>query len=273
MQFVDTHTHLYGEAFDEDRDEMVQRAIDSGIKQLYLPNIDPASIQPMYDLCARFPENCFPMMGLHPGSVNENWENDLEIIRTNLFTNAHIAVGEIGMDLYWDKTFKEQQAEAFRRQIHWAKELNLPIVIHAREAFDEIFEIVDALNDDQLTGVFHCFTGNRQQAQHILNYGGFYLGIGGVVTYKNSGLTEVLKSIDPKHLLLETDSPYLPPVPHRGERNESAFLMFVAEQLCTIYGLSLEDLASQTSENALKLFNPNPIINKSYQSVNKSDLN
>jgi len=273
MGLIDTHTHLYGEAFDGDREDMVRRAIDSGIEQLFLPNIDTASIEPLYDLCNRFPENCFAMMGLHPGSVDAHWEERLAIIQSNLFNNTHIAVGEIGMDLYWDKSFKAEQAEAFRRQIIWAKELKLPIVIHAREAFKEIFEVVDALNDADLSGVFHCFTGTNEQAQHILNYGGFYLGIGGVVTYKNAGLAEVLKSIDLKHLILETDSPYLPPVPHRGQRNESAYLTYVAEKLCDIYGISMDEIARQTTENALKLFQPHPTINNTYHSVNNSDLN
>ncbi len=273
MQLIDTHTHLYGEAFDEDRSEMVQRAINQGITQMYLPNIDLASIQPMYDLCSQFPNNCFAMMGLHPGSVNENWEKELEVIHHHLFHNQHIAVGEIGMDLYWDKTFKDQQAEAFRWQIQWAKELQLPIVIHAREAFTEIFEIIDELNDERLKGVFHCFTGDLNQAKHILEYDGFSLGIGGVVTYKNSGLAEVLPHIDLKHIILETDSPYLPPVPHRGKRNESAFITFVAEKLCDIYETTMEEIAKITTENALNLFKPHPTINQSYQSVNKSDSN
>ena len=194
MQFVDTHTHLFSPSFDEDRTEIVQRAIKAGVETMLLPNIDVESIEPMYNLCAQFPQNCFPMMGLHPGSVDENWEENLEIIRTNLFERKNCAVGEIGMDLYWDKTFVNEQAEAFRRQVNWAKELNLPIVIHAREAFDEIFAIVDELNDERLTGVFHCFTGTLEQAKKIQNYGGFKLGIGGVLTYKKAGFITNSKS-------------------------------------------------------------------------------
>ena len=221
---------------------------------MLLPNIDVESIEPMYNLCAQFPQNCFPMMGLHPGSVDENWEENLEIIRTNLFERKNCAVGEIGMDLYWDKTFVNEQAEAFRRQVNWAKELNLPIVIHAREAFDEIFAIVDELNDERLTGVFHCFTGTLEQAKKIQNYGGFKLGIGGVLTYKKAGLDEILKDVELSELILETDSPYLPPTPHRGKRNESAYLLHIAEKLADVKGVSLSEVAKITSKNANKLF-------------------
>lgn len=254
MQFVDTHTHLFSPSFDEDRTEIVQRAIKAGVETMLLPNIDVESIEPMYNLCAQFPQNCFPMMGLHPGSVDEKWEENLEIIRTNLFERKNCAVGEIGMDLYWDKTFVNEQAEAFRRQVNWAKELNLPIVIHAREAFDEIFAIVDELNDERLTGVFHCFTGTLEQAKKIQNYGGFKLGIGGVLTYKKAGLDEILKDVDLNELILETDSPYLPPTPHRGKRNESAYLLHVAEKLADVKGISLAEVAQITTKNANELF-------------------
>lgn len=254
MQFVDTHTHLFSPSFDEDRTEIVQRAIKSGVETLLLPNIDVESIEPLYNLCAQFPQNCFPMMGLHPGSVDEKWEEKLAIIRTNLFERKNCAVGEIGMDLYWDKTFVNEQAEAFRRQVNWAKELNLPIVIHAREAFDEIFAIVDELNDERLTGVFHCFTGTLEQAKKIQNYGGFKLGIGGVLTYKKAGLDDILKDVELSELILETDSPYLPPTPHRGKRNESAYLLHVAEKLADVKGISLVEVAKITSKNANELF-------------------
>jgi len=254
MHFVDTHTHLFSPSFDEDRAEIVQRAIKAGVETLLLPNIDVESIEPMYNLCIQFPENCFPMMGLHPGSVDEKWEENLEVIRKNLFERKNCAVGEIGMDLYWDKTFVNEQAEAFRRQVNWAKELNLPIVIHAREAFDEIFAIVDELNDERLTGVFHCFTGTLDQAKKIQNYGGFKLGIGGVLTYKKAGLDEILKDVELSELILETDSPYLPPTPHRGKRNESAYLLHVAEKLADVKGISLVEVAKITSKNANELF-------------------
>jgi TatD DNase family protein len=254
MHFVDTHTHLFSPSFDEDRTDIVQRAIKAGVETLLLPNIDVESIEPMYNLCAQFPQNCFPMMGLHPGSVDEKWEENLEVIRKNLFERKNCAVGEIGMDLYWDKTFVNEQTEAFRRQVNWAKELNLPIVIHAREAFDEIFAIVDELNDERLTGVFHCFTGTLEQAKKIQNYGGFKLGIGGVLTYKKAGLDEILKDVELSELILETDSPYLPPTPHRGKRNESAYLLHVAEKLADVKGISLVEVAQITTKNANELF-------------------
>jgi len=254
MYFIDTHTHLYSSEFDTDRTEMVENAIKAGVKKLLLPNIDVASIEPMYELCKQFPANCFPMMGLHPGYVTENWEQDLVIIRKALDENKHIAIGEIGMDLYWDKTFIEEQKMAFRIQIEWAKEFKLPIVIHAREAFDEIFEILDELNDATLTGVFHCFTGTFEQVQKIQSYGGFYFGIGGVLTYKKSDLPSVLVDIPLEQILLETDAPYLPPTPHRGKRNESKFLLHVAEKVAEVKNCSLIEVARITSENAQQLF-------------------
>lgn len=254
--FIDTHTHLFSEQFNEDRDKVVQRAIDSGISTLLLPNIDVASIQPMFELHSRFPENCLPMVGLHPGSVGADVEEELSAIKKVLYAHREqcVAVGEIGMDLYWDKTFIKEQEHAFREQIRWAKELQLPIAIHARDAFDEIFSVLDEVNDNQLTGVFHCFTGTHEHAQHILSYGGFKLGIGGVVTYKTSELPEVLTHIDLKHIILETDSPYLPPVPYRGKRNESAYLLHIAEKLTEIYGMPLKEIADATTLNAKELF-------------------
>ncbi len=254
MHFIDTHTHLFSASFDEDRTDVVERAMKSGVEKMLLPNIDCDSIEPMYDLCKQFPQNCFPMMGLHPGSVDGKWESNLAIIRTNLFERKNYAVGEIGMDLYWDKTFQQEQAEVFRRQITWAKELALPIVIHAREAFDEIFEIVDELNDERLTGVFHCFTGTVEQAKRIQNYGGFKIGIGGVLTYKKAELDLVLKEIDLSEMILETDSPYLPPTPHRGKRNESAYLLHIAEKLADVKQCTLKTIAETTTSNAKELF-------------------
>ncbi len=254
MFFIDTHTHLFSTSFDEDRTAVVERAVKAGVETLLLPNIDLESIEPMYELCNQFPQNCFPMMGLHPGSVDANWEMNLEIIRKNLFERKNYAVGEIGMDLYWDKTFQNEQAEAFRMQIAWAKELALPIVIHAREAFDEIFEIVDELNDERLTGVFHCFTGTVEQAKRIQNYGGFKIGIGGVLTYKKAELDLVLKEIELSEMILETDSPYLPPTPHRGKRNESAYLLHIAEKLADVKECTLKVIADTTTATAKELF-------------------
>ncbi|MFN5031297.1 MAG: TatD family hydrolase [Flavobacteriia bacterium] len=257
MIFIDTHTHLFSPSFNEDRTDAVQRAINAGVDKLLLPNIDIESISAMYDLCNQFPNNCFPMMGLHPGSVDENWERNLEIIKEHLFTRNNLAVGEIGMDLYWDKTFQDAQAQAFRQQISWAKELKLPIIIHAREAFEEIFDIVDELNDDNLRGIFHCFTGTLEQARKIQEYGGFMLGLGGVLTYKKSGLDEVVKDIPIDMIVLETDSPYLPPTPHRGKRNESAYLIHIAEKLADIKQMKLTEVADLTTANARQMFNLN----------------
>lgn len=253
--FIDTHTHLFTDQFDEDRDVIVQKAIAAGVEKLLLPNIDETSITALHDLASKYPNNCYPMMGLHPGSVDENWKEKLAIIEKNLFTNKYVAVGEIGMDLYWDKTFQKEQADVFLQQIKWAKELKLPIVIHAREAFQEIFDIVDQVNDQELTGIFHCFTGTFEQAQHILQYGGFKLGIGGVLTYKKAGLDKVIEKISIEHLVLETDSPYLPPVPYRGKRNESSYLLQIAERLAEVYQISLKEVEEITTQNAKEVFN------------------
>jgi TatD DNase family protein len=254
--FVDTHTHLFVDAFDEDRSEIVQKAINAGVEKMLLPNIDIDTIDAMNDLAKDFPTNCYPMMGLHPGSIKEDWKERLEIIRKNLFEGEqdYIAVGEIGMDLYWDKTFVKEQAEAFRMQVEWAKELKLPVVIHAREAFEPIFEILDEINDENLTGVFHCFTGTVEQAEHVLSYGGFKLGIGGVLTYKKAALDKVLENIDLKHLILETDSPYLTPVPFRGKRNESSYILHVAEKLTEVYNVPLSKIEEMTTASANELF-------------------
>lgn len=252
---IDTHTHLYSEEFKEDIDQVIQKAIDNGIEKLLLPNIDVDSIHPMLDLTIKYPENCFAMMGLHPGYVKEDWQEQLTIVKKHLFENSsYIAVGEIGIDLYWDKTFKEQQIQAFSEQIKWAKELKLPIVIHVREAFNEVFEVLDKLNDEHLTGIFHCFTGTFEQAQKAISYGGFKLGIGGVVTYKNSTLPEVLKQVSIEKIVVETDSPYLPPVPYRGKRNESSYVVEVAYKLMEIYQLSYEEIKRVTSQNATSIF-------------------
>lgn len=255
MNLIDTHTHLYSSQFDEDRELIVLRAIENGVKKLLLPNIDLLSISGMQDLVNKYPENCFSMIGLHPCSVDENWTNVLDEMENYLKTpNSFIAIGEIGIDLYWDKKFKIQQISSFERQISWAKKYNLPIVIHARESFDAIFEVLDRHNDDNLTGVFHCFSGTINQAKHILSYGGFKLGIGGVVTFKKSGLDEVLTNIPLDHIILETDSPYLAPSPHRGKRNESSYLSLIALKLSSIYGISENEIATITTKNALNLF-------------------
>lgn len=255
MMFIDTHTHLFVEQFNEDREEVVQRAMDAGVEVMLLPNIDLESIPQMNALAAKYPNNCFPMMGLHPGSVNENWQETLKTIEKELFENKYIAVGEIGIDLYWSREFEEAQKEVFRQQVLWAKELGKPIVIHAREAFDEIFEIIDELNDECLTGIFHCFTGTLEQANHVIDYGGFKMGLGGVLTYKKSGLDKVIENVDLKHLVLETDSPYLPPTPYRGKRNESSYLLHIAEKLADVQSITLKQVAEVTTQNAKEIFN------------------
>jgi TatD DNase family protein len=252
--FIDTHTHLFVDAFDDDIDLVMQKAIAAGVEYFLLPNIDVDSIDRMHRLEEKYPNKCKSMMGLHPGSVGANWERDLETIRENLFSRSYCAVGEIGMDLYWDKTFIEAQKKAFRMQVEWAKELKLPVVIHAREAFDEIFAILDEVNDASLFGVFHCFTGTIEQANHIMEYGNFKMGIGGVLTYKNAKLDEVVRKIPLEYLVLETDSPYLSPVPYRGKRNESAYVLHIAEKLADAQGISLKEVEVITTLNAKHLF-------------------
>lgn len=254
MHLIDTHTHLFAQQFDEDRSEVVHRALEKGVQQMLLPNIDSSSIQPILDLCTEFPNNCFPMMGLHPCDVKENYLEELAIFEEWLQKEKFVAIGEIGIDLYWDKKTLVIQEDAFRKQVDLAKKHKLPIAIHVRDSFDEVLAIVDELNDDNLSGVFHCFTGNETQANHIINYGGFKLGIGGVVTFKNSGLDKTLNTISIEHLILETDSPYLAPTPYRGKRNESSYVVLVAEKLAEIYGKSVEEIADITTQNAKALF-------------------
>lgn len=253
--WIDTHTHLYSEQFQDDRTAMIQRAIDAGVEILCMPNIDLESVAGMHDLEQQFPANCHAMMGLHPCSVDANWETVLHQMLHYLNQRKYIAIGEIGIDLYWDKTFKNEQKEAFRTQINWAKEREMPIVIHARDSFPEIFSVLDQENDERLKGIFHCFTGTVEDAQHIDNYGGFLLGIGGVVTYKKSDLPEVLQSVSIHKLVLETDAPYLPPTPFRGKRNESAYLLHTAEKVAEIYDISLNQLKEVTTQNARSIFN------------------
>lgn len=253
---IDTHAHIYSSKFDEDREEVVDRAEKKGVKYLLLPNIDLDSIGPMIDLCESH-KNCIPMMGLHPCSIDAGYSNTLEKIRIELFNSKeqYIAVGEIGIDLYWDKTYVQEQMDSFRKQIQWAKELKLPIVIHARDSFPEIFQVLDQENDCDLSGVFHCFSGTENDAQHILSYGGFKMGIGGTITYKKSKLPDVIKNIDIEHILLETDSPYLAPRPFRGKRNESSYLTYVVTKLSEIYECSENEIIEKTTLNAEELFN------------------
>jgi TatD DNase family protein len=252
--FCDTHTHLYADEFQPDRDEMIQRAIHTGITRLFLPNIDSTSIPGLFALTKTWPDHCFPMMGLHPCSVNEGFQSELKVVEHWLSQRKFYAVGEIGVDLYWDKTFKEQQLYAFEFQIRLAKKYALPIVIHTRNAFNEAYEVVERNNDTSLTGVFHCFSGTSEEAEKVIALKGFKLGIGGVLTFKNSGLDKVVQQIPLEHLVLETDSPYLAPVPHRGKRNESAYIRIIAEKLAELKQCSLEEVARITTENSKHLF-------------------
>ncbi len=250
---VDTHAHLYATQFEEDQTVMLQRALKEEVSTIYLPNIDSSSIDAMLALEASYPENCFAMMGLHPCSVKENYEEELATVKKWLDKRTFCAVGEIGLDLYWDKTFFEQQKYAFQLQIEWAKVLDLPIVIHSRASTWEVIELLRASKDDKLRGIFHCFGGTVEEAKAIIDLG-FYLGIGGVLTFKKSKLGETLKQIDLEHLVLETDAPYLAPTPHRGKRNESAYIRIIAERLAEIKEVKLEKIAEQTTENAKQIF-------------------
>ena len=252
--FIDTHTHLYSEQFDDDRNAVVKRAIAGGVTSFFLPNIDLDSVEPLLKLEQTFPENCHAMMGLHPCSVQANYMNQLEQLYAWFKKRSFCAVGEIGIDLYWDKSYVEEQKNAFRIQINWAKEFKIPIVIHARDSFKEIFEILDEENSPDLTGIFHCFTGDLNDVRKIQQYGGFVFGIGGVVTYKKSTLPEVLPHIPLSEIVLETDSPYLAPTPHRGKRNESLYVVHVAEKVAEIYGVPLLEIAEKTTSNARKIF-------------------
>lgn len=253
MIFTDTHTHLYSEEFAEDRDAMMQRAFDKGITRLFVPSIDSSYTQKMYDLETKYPENVFLMMGLHPCYVKENYLEELQHVETELSKRKFAAIGEIGIDLFWDKTFLKQQQEAFVRQIQLAKQYQLPINIHCRDAFDEIFEILEQEKSAELWGIFHCFTGDFNQANQAIDCG-MKLGIGGVATFKNGKIDQFLNEIDIKNIVLETDAPYLAPVPYRGKRNESSYVKLVAQKLSEIYNVSLEEIAEITTKNSKDVF-------------------
>ncbi len=254
MNFVDTHTHLYSSKFQEDTPQMIQRALDAGVSRFFVPAIDSSYTQRMYDLQAQFPDCVFLMMGLHPTYVKpESWEAEISHVEAQLAARKFYAVGEIGIDLYWDKSTLEIQKLAFGHQIGLAKHYGLPINIHCRDAFDEVFEVLEAHADEALWGIFHCFTGTHDQAKRAISLG-MKLGIGGVVTYKNGLIDQFLDQVDLKHIVLETDAPYLAPVPHRGKRNESAYAALVAAKLAEIYGLSLQEIADATTKNALEVY-------------------
>lgn len=254
---IDTHTHLYAEEFDDDRKETIQRALDKGITEFYLPAIDSESHKKMLQLESEYPNQIFSMMGLHPCYVKpESWEKELEIVKNYLDQRHFPAIGEIGIDLYWDKSTLDIQVKAFEQQIDWAIEKDLPIVIHTRESFDETFEVLERKKHPKLRGIFHCFSGNLVQAKQALNLN-FILGIGGVVTFKNGKIDQFLNEISLDKIVLETDSPYLAPVPHRGKRNESSYLGLVAGKLVDIYGVDFTEIDRVTSENAKRLFKNN----------------
>ncbi|PJE41248.1 MAG: hydrolase TatD [Flavobacterium sp.] len=254
MIFTDTHTHLYSEEFENDRTEMIQRAIDAGVSRFFVPSIDSTYTQKMYELEAQFPQNIYLMMGLHPCYVKpDTYLAELAHVETELAKRKFQAIGEIGIDLYWDKTTLAIQQEAFRRQIQWAKKYQLGINIHCRDAFDEVFEVLESEQSEDLFGIFHCFTGDFEQAQRAINLN-MKLGIGGVATFKNGKIDQFLKEIDLQHIVLETDSPYLAPVPYRGKRNESSYTLLVAEKLAQIYELPVAEIARITTENSKAVF-------------------
>lgn len=260
MILTDTHTHLYYETDPQKRAELVQRAVDAGVVRMFLPNVNSASVPMVMGLVEEHPENCFAMLGLHPCDVKPMpsdeagfYKDELAFIHAAIAAHKIYAIGEIGIDLYWDKTTLAIQQEAFRQQIGWAKELDLPIVIHCRDAFDEVYEILLEQKDEKLRGIFHCFTGTKEQADKIIELG-FYLGIGGVVTYKNAGLDKVVEQLNLENLVLETDSPYLPPVPYRGKQNESSYLQLIAQKVADLHKMPVEEVARITTVNSKMIF-------------------
>src|ERR1700742_1985430 len=253
MLLTDTHTHQYYETDPVKREELMQRCLDNGISRLFLPNVDSASIELVMSQVKLYPQYCFAMLGLHPCDVKENWEHELNTINAAISQHKIYAIGEIGIDLYWDKTTLGNQIKAFKIQIDWAKKLKLPIVIHCRDAFEEVYKVLLEEQGEDLRGIFHCFTGTLEQAQKVIDLG-FYLGIGGVVTYKNSGLDKIVQQIDLRHIVLETDSPYLTPVPYRGKKNESSYLLYVVEKVADLHQTSVENVAAITTENSKIVF-------------------
>ena len=253
MIITDTHTHLYSEAFDMDRDEMMSRGLEAGVSRFFVPAIDSTYTEAMYALERKYTEHVFLMMGVHPIHIKEDYKKELNHVKTALKQRKFAAIGEIGIDLYWDKSTLKQQQDAFRTQIQWAKHYQLPIVIHCRDAFDEVFEVLEEEKSEDLFGIFHCFTGTMEQAHKAISYN-MKLGIGGVVTFKNGKIDQFLEQIDLAHIVLETDAPYLAPVPYRGKRNESAYILEVLEKLSLIYGKSMEEIAQITTNNSKNIF-------------------
>ncbi|MEI6277304.1 MAG: TatD family hydrolase [Prolixibacteraceae bacterium] len=251
--FIDSHSHIYSSDFSLDRDEVITRALEAGVERIVLPNIDSSSVKPMLDLTDTLPGLFFPLLGLHPTSVKEDFRKELLILEYWLGKRKFYGIGEIGIDLFWDKSFLEEQIEAFTTQVGWAKSRNFPIVIHVRDSFDEVMEQLRKVYTPELRGVFHSFTGNLEQAEQIIELG-FKIGINGIITFKNSDLGKTIQQIEPRHLLIETDSPWLAPVPHRGKRNECAYIVTVATRIADLHHTTIENIATITSENAKELF-------------------
>lgn len=250
---TDTHTHIYYNIGSAKMQEQIDRCVENNIQRLFLPNVETDSIHQVMETVHQYPKMCFPMLGLHPCSVKENYMTELAAIEKAISNHKIYAIGEIGIDLYWDKSTLTWQQDAFRTQINWAKSLRLPIDIHCREAFDEIFEILEEMKDEKLFGIFHCFTGTLEQANRAIRLG-FKLGIGGVVTFKKAGLDQVVKEIDLRHLVLETDAPYLAPSPYRGKENESSYLLYVAQKVADLHELSIDEVARITTQNSKEVF-------------------
>ncbi len=258
MNIVDTHTHLFLDQFNEDRDEVIKRAKDQSVKQFFLPNIDKNTIPGVWKMTTDYPGTCYAMMGLHPCSVGADYKTHLDAVEEALKDQENIyAVGETGLDFHWDDGFAEAQKESFRHHLRWGKATGLPVVIHCRKSFDAIYDILKEENNDQLSGILHCFTGTVEEGNKILDLGNFYLGIGGIITFKNAGLDQVVKNLPLEGLVLETDSPYLAPHPYRGKRNESGYTRIIGEKLATTLDLPLEHIAEQTTANAETIFNVN----------------
>lgn len=250
---IDTHSHIYSTDFIHDRDEVIQRAYSSDVRKIILPNIDSSSVKNLLDMVDTYPHICFPLMGLHPTSVNNDYQEELQVVEYWLKKRKFYGIGEIGIDLFWETSFLEEQTHAFCFQLDLARQYELPVVIHVRDSFDEVYKILQEPNDKKLTGVFHSFTGTIEQAELIIELG-FKIGIGGIVTFKKSGLDQVVSQIDPSHLILETDSPYLTPVPFRGKRNESSYLVYIAQKIADLHQMTVGDIAKITTDNARKLF-------------------
>jgi len=250
---IDTHSHIYSTDFMHDLDEVIQRAYSNDVRKIILPNIDSSSVKNLLNLVDTYPHICFPLMGLHPTSVNHDYQEELQVVEYWLKKRKFYGIGEIGIDLYWDKSFLDEQTHAFRFQLELARQYQLPVVIHVRDSFDEVYHILNELKDDKLTGVFHSFSGTAEQADMIIDLG-FKIGVNGIVTFKKSGLDEIIKKIDPSNLIIETDSPYLTPTPFRGKRNESSYLVYIAQKIADLHQMTVGDIAKITTENARKLF-------------------